>query len=145
MKEIFKGAATRASCGMGPVHDFSVALLDKGMKPEMARLTLARKIAAMALTLWKKEERSLHRVIVIPIPTTDLLRFFRTLQFSADKAILRTSVGFNAQSAVGPLLSLAPEALRGLYPCAPAGGPNRTDPGNLPQQFRSFMFPALRQ
>jgi len=56
MKEIFKGAATRASCGMGPVHDFSVALLDKGMKPEMARLTLARKIAAMALTLWKKEE-----------------------------------------------------------------------------------------
>ncbi|MBZ5686563.1 MAG: hypothetical protein LAP86_16150 [Acidobacteriia bacterium] len=35
----------------------SVALLDKGMKPEMARLTLARKIAAIALTLWKKEER----------------------------------------------------------------------------------------
>jgi len=27
------------------------------MKPEMARLTLARKIAAIALTLWKKEER----------------------------------------------------------------------------------------
>ncbi len=31
--------------------------LAKGMKPEMARLTLARKIAAIALTLWKKEER----------------------------------------------------------------------------------------
>jgi hypothetical protein len=27
------------------------------MKPEMARLTLVRKIAAIALTLWKKEER----------------------------------------------------------------------------------------
>src|SRR6266550_9286461 len=27
------------------------------MRPEMARLTLARKIAAIALTLWKKEER----------------------------------------------------------------------------------------
>ena len=26
-------------------------------RPEMARLTLARKIAAIALTLWKKEER----------------------------------------------------------------------------------------
>jgi hypothetical protein len=25
------------------------------MKPEMARLTLARKIAAIALTVWKKE------------------------------------------------------------------------------------------
>jgi len=57
MKEIFKGAATRASSGVGPLREFHVALLDKGMKPEMARLTLARKIAAIALTLWKKEER----------------------------------------------------------------------------------------
>jgi len=57
MKEIFKGAATRASCGRGPFHDFYTALLAKGMKPEMARLTLARKIAAITLTLWKKEER----------------------------------------------------------------------------------------
>jgi transposase len=56
MKEIFKGAATRASCGVGPLRDFYAALLAKGMKPEMARLTLARKIAAIALTLWKKEE-----------------------------------------------------------------------------------------
>jgi len=57
MKEIFKGAATRASCGMGPFRDFYASLLDKGMKPGMARLTLARKIAAITLTLWKKEER----------------------------------------------------------------------------------------
>jgi transposase len=57
MKEIFKSAATRASCGTGPFHDFYAALLAKGMKPEMARLTLARKIAAITLTLWKKEER----------------------------------------------------------------------------------------
>src|SRR6266481_4273533 len=57
MKEIFKGAAIRASCGMGPFREFYVSLLDKGMKPEMARLTLARKIAAITLILWKKEER----------------------------------------------------------------------------------------
>src|ERR1700681_2043135 len=57
MKEIFKSAATRASCGRGPFYDFYAALLAKGMKPEMARLTLARKIAAITLTLWKKEER----------------------------------------------------------------------------------------
>ena len=56
MKEIFKSAATRASCGMGPFHDFYAGLLAKGMKPEMARLTLARKIAAITLTLWKKGE-----------------------------------------------------------------------------------------
>ena len=57
MKEIFKGAANRASCGVGPLRDFYVGLLDKGMKPEMARLTLARKVAAIALTLWKKGAR----------------------------------------------------------------------------------------
>ncbi len=56
MKEIFKGAATRASCCTGPFHDFYAALLAKGMKPEMARLTLARKIAAITLTLWKRGE-----------------------------------------------------------------------------------------
>jgi hypothetical protein len=31
-------------------------LLAKGVKPTMARLTLARKIAAITLTLWKEEE-----------------------------------------------------------------------------------------
>jgi transposase len=57
MKEIFKSTATRVSCGTGPFHDFYQALLAKGMKPEMARLTLARKIAAITLTLWKRGER----------------------------------------------------------------------------------------
>jgi len=36
------------------LQDFYQALLAKGMKPTMVRLTLARKIAAMALALWKK-------------------------------------------------------------------------------------------
>jgi transposase len=57
MKEIFKSAAMSASCGAGPFRDFYDALLAKGMKPEIARLTLARKIAAITLTLWKKGER----------------------------------------------------------------------------------------
>ncbi len=57
MKEIFKGAATRASCSTGPFRAFYAALLARGMKPEMARLTLARKIAAITLTLWKRGER----------------------------------------------------------------------------------------
>jgi transposase len=57
MKEIFKSTATTASRGAGPFHDFYQALLVKGMQPEMARLTLARKIAAITLTLWKKGAR----------------------------------------------------------------------------------------
>jgi len=54
LKDIFKSAATKASSGAGPFHDFYEALLAKGMRPSMARLTLARKIAAITLIVWKK-------------------------------------------------------------------------------------------
>ncbi len=57
MKEIFKSAAESASRRAGPFQDFYEGLLAKGMKPELARVTLARKIAAITLTLWKKGER----------------------------------------------------------------------------------------
>ena len=45
-----------ASVRPGPFQDFYEALLAKGIKPTMARLTRARKIAATPLTLWKKGE-----------------------------------------------------------------------------------------
>jgi transposase len=57
LKGLFKGAATRASARPEPFQDFYQRSLAKGIQPTMARLTLARKIAAIALTLWKKEER----------------------------------------------------------------------------------------
>jgi transposase len=57
LKNIFKGAATRAAAVPGPFHDFYAALVAKGMKPAMARLTLARKIAAITLIVWKKGVR----------------------------------------------------------------------------------------
>src|SRR5882762_4005441 len=56
LKGLFKGAATRASVMPGPFQDFYQRSLAKGIKPTMARLTLARKIAAITLTLWKKGE-----------------------------------------------------------------------------------------
>ena len=56
LKGLFKGAATTASARPGPFQDFYQALLARGAKPTMARLTLARKIAAITLTLWKKGE-----------------------------------------------------------------------------------------
>ena len=52
-----KGAATRASSTAGPFRDFYEALLAKGRKPPMARLTLARKIAAITSIVWKKGVR----------------------------------------------------------------------------------------
>src|SRR5215468_1096111 len=57
LKAIFKGAALRATIGAGPLHKFYEGLLAKGKEPTMARLTLARKIAAITLIIWKKEVR----------------------------------------------------------------------------------------
>src|SRR5438552_13253408 len=54
LKDLFKGAAIQASTRKGPFREFYEALVAKGMRPEMARLTLARKIAVIALTVWKK-------------------------------------------------------------------------------------------
>ena len=56
MKDIFKSTALSATLRAGPFQDFYEGPLAKGMKPELARLTLARKIAALTLTLWKKGE-----------------------------------------------------------------------------------------
>ena len=54
LKSIFKSASVRASSATGPLHELYESLLAKGMKPSMARLTLARKIAAITLIVWKK-------------------------------------------------------------------------------------------
>ena len=57
LKNIFKGAATRAAAVPGPFQEFHAGLVVRGMKPTMARLTLARKIAAITLIVWKKGVR----------------------------------------------------------------------------------------
>jgi hypothetical protein len=53
LKNLFKGAAIVAS-KPGPLQELYAALLTKGIKPEMARLTLARKIATIVLMVWKR-------------------------------------------------------------------------------------------
>jgi transposase len=54
LKNLFKGAAVVASTKAGPFKEFYATLLVKGMRPEMARLTLARKVAAIVLIIWKR-------------------------------------------------------------------------------------------
>ena len=54
LKNLFKGAAIVASSKPGPFQAFYTALLTKGIRPEMARLTLARKIITIVLTMWKR-------------------------------------------------------------------------------------------
>lgn len=56
LKGLFKAAATRAAILPGPFQDFYQRSLAKGIKPTMVRLTLARKIAAITLSVWKKGE-----------------------------------------------------------------------------------------
>ncbi len=57
LKNIFKGAATRAAAVPDRSRISTPALVASGMKPTMARLTLARKIAAITLIVWKKGVR----------------------------------------------------------------------------------------
>lgn len=55
LKAVFKGAAEEARRDE-PFKGWYEQLLQKGMRAEMARLTVARKVAAVTLHLWKHEE-----------------------------------------------------------------------------------------
>jgi hypothetical protein len=57
LKDIFKGAALAATVRPGPLQDLYHAMTERGMRPELARVTLARKLAALSLRLWKTGER----------------------------------------------------------------------------------------
>ncbi len=54
LKKVFKEAAASAVCSPGPLHDCYERLIARGMRPQLARLTIARKIASIVLAIWKK-------------------------------------------------------------------------------------------
>jgi len=56
LKDVFKSTATAALGRPGPLLDLYRGMVGPGMREEMARLTLARKIAALTLRLWKTGE-----------------------------------------------------------------------------------------
>ena len=55
LKHVFKGAAQAAS-RCEPFRSWYAELLAKGLRPELARVTVARKIAAVTLAVWKAGE-----------------------------------------------------------------------------------------
>lgn len=58
LKGIFKGAAMTVICSrMEPLRSDYVRLTENGTRPNLARLTVARKLAATVLVMWKKKER----------------------------------------------------------------------------------------
>ena len=57
LKAVFKGAAVSAVQQHAEVKEYYQSLCATGRRPEMARLNVARKLAAIVLSLWKKGER----------------------------------------------------------------------------------------
>jgi hypothetical protein len=58
LKSVFKGAALQVASRMTthPLNADYKRLLDSGMKPNLALLTISRRIAAAVLAMWKHEE-----------------------------------------------------------------------------------------
>ena len=54
LKQVFKGAALNAIRTNEQVKQYHQRLIDKGIRPEMAVLTIARKLSAITLVVWKK-------------------------------------------------------------------------------------------
>jgi hypothetical protein len=48
---------TQVSPRPGALRDFYRGMIERGMKEELARVTLSRKMAALTLRLWKRGER----------------------------------------------------------------------------------------
>jgi transposase len=55
VKELFKSAAATA-CWRGAMKDWYDERLSSGMRRELAQVSLARKIAAVTLAVWKSGE-----------------------------------------------------------------------------------------
>jgi hypothetical protein len=58
LKEVFKAAAHQVVTQMTkhPLHQAYLRLLEGGTKPNLAQLTIARRISAAVLAMWKHEE-----------------------------------------------------------------------------------------
>jgi len=58
LKAVFKGAATTVIEQMptNPLHEDYQRMVASGRKPNLAKLTLSRRIAAIVLSMWKNEE-----------------------------------------------------------------------------------------
>jgi transposase len=67
LKRVFKTAATSA-CQRGPFAAAYEARVKRGLDPALARLTIARQLAAITLSLWKRGELfAVERIKLAPI------------------------------------------------------------------------------
>lgn len=68
LKWIFKGASTTviAHSAKNPLREHYDWLLENGTKPNLAKLTIARRIAAIVLAMWKAEEKYNPEKVHVP-------------------------------------------------------------------------------
>ena len=56
LKQVFKGAA-QSALHRGEIRAYYQRLVERGTRPALARVSVARKLAAITLTLWKRKEK----------------------------------------------------------------------------------------
>ncbi len=58
LKDVFKGAATTIIRNLpnDPLHKHYMNLIESGTRPNLAKLTIARRVAAIVLRMWKDEK-----------------------------------------------------------------------------------------
>jgi hypothetical protein len=102
LKEIFKGAATTVVTqrNKDPIHARYERLLDGGTKPSLAKLSLARMIAATVLRMWKDEEEYDPGRAGLPAKTREGWTFARSgesarrqsLEYASAKCVRRPRI-----------------------------------------------------
>src|SRR5436309_8026670 len=82
---------------------------------------------------------------MVSIQTTHRDALAVAVQFPAYHAVLAAVIGLDGKTAVGPKLTLSPEAMGCLQYGHQQGGANRTDGRNLTQQFHRRMLATFPQ
>ena len=106
LKNIFKGAATWAASNGGPFKNFYRSSRGAGMKPHMARLTLARKIANSAAKakgtylrdkFYRRKARRGYRRAAVAITHKILVAIYHMLSHQS-RTVLRERTGVRDQA-----------------------------------------------
>ena len=70
LKSVFKGAALTAS-RVEPFRSCYAESVSRGLRPELARVTIARRVVALTLSVWKRgeafDEGRLRKLLYRPV------------------------------------------------------------------------------
>src|SRR5271163_2432296 len=84
-------------------------------------------------------------MIAVAVQSANGDLFLRSCELSVDPTVIGAALCLDAQSAIAPQRPLAAETVRGLQNAQQYGCSDRTDRGNLAEQFPRLVFLALRQ